>query len=313
MGVFIFLHGPCIQGSPLYFTHFIQMPRGTAPSSRSTASHYQAINGGLPTLMQGALSPGSTPSSSAQQAPSRKAKRVNVDELDEDPPIPNQKFALVSYLLPDPESNEIQVPMVKLRGVFADADLCERKAKKLQEIDRHFDIIHTEVGKWFGLFPREELMNQDDIQIKYREDVLNQMMGDYKANREQANLNFEQRKKAMIEKARKEGSKEGQEELAGKREEPIALLTRIRNYSLHIEELNEKIEETKALLTAAEHKKETEYKPEEFEGIVAIQPTNELDTAIATPVPEHSPASTLEQIQQRIVELEDEVEKDRST
>lgn len=238
----------------------------------------------------------------------KKRKEITVDELDEDPIISTQKFLVMSYLLPDPKSNKLQTPMVKIRGAYENVEACEKRAEYLQKIDPHFDIIHAEMGKWLGLFPREELMKNDDINVKYREHMLNTMMGDYKQNRREANINFENRKRAMLEKAKHEGTVEGQIELAGKREEPIALATRISNYKIHIQELQDKIKETEEMLEAAQRKRETEYQPEEFdfekqlqqqqieEGADGNEDRNEEEPAV--------PPSILDQINHRIQELE---------
>jgi len=204
----------------------------------------------------------------ANPEPVRK-EQVDVDFLDEDPIISNQIFALMSYVLPDPNKskNGLSIPMVKFRGAYKDMESASKRGKYLQSIDPEFHIYTCEVGKWLGLWTEDELAKNDEIDIIYRETQLNTLMKDYKDNRGKAKEEFEQRKNEMKERAVKEGTKDGQIELSKKREEPIALLQRIENYKEHIQELQDKIAETQKALAEAERKKENEYSPSEFESL----------------------------------------------
>jgi len=194
---------------------------------------------------------------------------IDVDELDEDPVIPSQKYFLLSYILPEDmaedekamgrdipeEEQRNRVPMVKVRGSYRSSQEAAKRAEYLRKMDNKVDIIMVDVGKWFGLFPRDMVITNDEVDVNYQHSTLNTMMKEYKGNREEAQVKFQQRKKEMEERARYEGSKAGQEELAARREEPIALATRIRNYTEHIGELEGKIKEVKEWLEEAVKKK----------------------------------------------------------
>ena len=57
------------------------------------------------------------------------------DHLLEDPPVYNQNFFILSYLLPDPNKNELQQPLFKMRGAFKNEEECKKRIKKLKNID----------------------------------------------------------------------------------------------------------------------------------------------------------------------------------
>jgi len=204
-----------------------------------------------------------------QRREQRERVVIDVDELDEDPVIPSQKYFLLSYILPEDmaedekamgrdvpeEEQRNRVPMVKVRGSYRSSTEAAKRAEYLRKMDNKVDIIMVDVGKWFGLFPRDLVITNDEVDVNYQHSTLNNMMKEYKGNREEAQVKFQQRKKEMEERARYEGSKAGQEELAARREEPIALATRIRNYTEHIGELEGKIKEVKEWLEEAVKKK----------------------------------------------------------
>ena len=180
------------------------------------------------------------------------------DFLDEDAPISNQKYFLLSYLL---NKGEDSVPMVKVRGSFPDIESCQKRVKKLQAVDTYFNIFICEVGKWGGLFKDEDVAKMDDIDVEYRENTLNELMKSYIENRDTATTQFEQRKKEMKQRAIEEGSQEGQKILAEQPEEPFVVAERIKTleetivvYKQNIEELNKKIEETSVKKQAEEDK-----------------------------------------------------------
>lgn len=162
------------------------------------------------------------------------------DYLDEDPPMSSQKYAILSYVLSDKN------PMVKFRGAFSSMEDCQNKIKRLQTIDSYFHMFVIEVGKWGALLTDEELRNTG-VDEEFRNEKMNEMMKEYKQQRDKANDTFEQRKREMVEKARQDGTKEGQAELAAQREHPLSVKKRLEDTAEVLEKIKKDLEEFTSL------------------------------------------------------------------
>jgi len=179
------------------------------------------------------------------------SKELLEDYLDEDKPIPNQKFFVLSYLLPG-ENNEIEVPMIKMRGVYKTMEECRSKIESLKNIDKYFHMYISEVGKWGGLFDDETVAKLDNVDVQYREEIMNNMMRGYKENKDKADLDFIERTRIMKEKAKFEGTPEGQEYLAKLKEEPVSVKARLDSVNFQLKDLNERIAELENIKKATE-------------------------------------------------------------
>jgi hypothetical protein len=119
-----------------------------------------------------------------------------IDQLSEDTPIPNQGWCCISFISPETLKN-CNFRGIKVRGVYATKDEAEKRAAFLQQIDPDFNIYVGEVGKWLGWDPDP---NSIDDQ-KYREKKLQDIMTNYKKNREKAKILEEERKRDMLEES----------------------------------------------------------------------------------------------------------------
>lgn len=169
------------------------------------------------------------------------------DYLDEDPPMASQKYAILSYVLTDTK------PMIKFRGSFASVDDCKAKIKRLQSIDTYFHMFVIEVGKWGALLSEEDLKKQD-VDVEYSNQELNSMMKQYKEQKDKAQDAYESRRREMIEKARKDGTKEGQEELSKKEEHPMSVKQRMEGAKQLLDQLEKDLEEYKKIYKEAKDK-----------------------------------------------------------
>ena len=170
-----------------------------------------------------------------------------IDYLFEDPPINGQKYALVSIVGPH-MPQKCNVWGLKIRGVADTLEKAKSNTQKLIKIDNSYDIYTVEVGKFFPL----NVDPHDVGNVEYQNDQLNKMIKQYLENREQANEHWHERKNQMIQEAIKEGR--NQQELANRPEHPVVVLQRIRTHESSINELTEKLEETKELLKLAQEK-----------------------------------------------------------
>jgi hypothetical protein len=169
-----------------------------------------------------------------------KGKERVVDEpdfLDEDAPISNQKFFVLSYVLPkDPVKEQ---PLFKVRGSFSTIDECEKRIKKLQYSDKYFNMFIAEVGKWGTLF-NEEQIRTHDIDAVYANEKMNEIIKGYKENKDKADQEYQERKEFMEKKAREEGTKEGQKKLI-EEINPMKVKISMENTNQQIAKLTEEL------------------------------------------------------------------------
>jgi hypothetical protein len=129
---------------------------------------------------------------------------VEEDSLTEDPVISNQKYFILSYMLPPKESSN-GFPMIKVRGSFKDIDTCKSRIEELQELDGNlFNIYVAEVGKWGGLYPASKVISDVDVEAVYNQtdengSIMNNMMKHYKDNSKKTEKVFQERKRKLMD------------------------------------------------------------------------------------------------------------------
>jgi hypothetical protein len=132
------------------------------------------------------------------------------DILTNDPEIYNQKFFVLSYILPS-DKNEIKHPLIKMRGAFKTYEDAEKRVDVLKRSDKYFNIYIATVGTWGSLLPEEQLLQSDEVDTVYREPELNEIFQKYKENREKAQEEHEKRRELMKRRAQEESSRTFQE------------------------------------------------------------------------------------------------------
>ena len=158
--------------------------------------------------------------------------KKTIDYLFEDPPISNQRFALISIVGPH-VPQKCDTWGIKVRGVAESIEKAKAMTQKLMKIDNNYDIYTVEVGKFFPLAVEPHEVGE----VEYENQQLNDLIKSYLANREAANEQWHQRKAEMIKDAIREGK--AQEEMAKKPEHPIAVLQRIKSFEEQIKSLQE--------------------------------------------------------------------------
>jgi hypothetical protein len=193
------------------------------------------------------------------------------DFLDEDISISSQKYCVISYTLPDSNKDDTKgkkrvgwdTPMIKIRGSYSTQEECESRIEKLKISDTYFHMYICHVGVWGPLLNEEQLKESGTSFVHMNKDM-NDFMKDYKEGQDRKNAEFEDRRKTLAEKARFEGTKEGQEELAKQRESPISVNSRIQNLKTQISNLEKDLAEARKLLAKSE-KTYSEFTREEID------------------------------------------------
>ena len=122
-----------------------------------------------------------------------------IDYLDEDPLLTNQKYVCVSFLTPNQVKTDkkIEVLGLKIRGVYDTFEEAQKRANKIRNFDPAFNVYVGEVGKWLAFNDDPELAKDED----YSNKELNKLMKNYKEQQERAKDYHEERKQTMIDKA----------------------------------------------------------------------------------------------------------------
>lgn len=144
--------------------------------------------------------------------PGTDKKYTYIDHLDEDDPLPNQKWVCVSFLSPEGISN-CKIRGLKVRGVFATKEEADACADKLGKKDRFFDIHVGELGKWLPWDPEP---NSAENQV-YKEKELNELMFKHKQNVDKAAELQAERKADMVNEAIKEERERRKKEKTSKK------------------------------------------------------------------------------------------------
>lgn len=232
-----------------------------------------------------------------------KGKGKAIDYLVEDPPVPSQKYALISIVGPHMRQ-KCDVWGLKIRGVADSLDSAKALTKRIMKLDKDYDIYTVDVGKFFPL----AVEPYDVSNVEYENQQLNDLIKNYLENKEKANEHWHHRKQEMMKEAIREGKAEGQKELANKKEHPISVLQRIQNFENKLKEESERLESLKEDLKLAREKFDT-YTPEERELADA-----ELRSAIENNVEPAAPEEkelTIEEIRNEIMqEMEQESAQD---
>ena len=124
-----------------------------------------------------------------------------IDHLDEDTPIANQKWVCMSFLSPESIKN-CKIRGLKIRGVYSSKEEADKRAQYLQKVDPDFHVFVGEVGKWLPWDPDPDTQG-DSV---WAEKELNSMMLEYKKNLERAKEVEAKRKDKLKSEGRNEDS-----------------------------------------------------------------------------------------------------------
>lgn len=131
------------------------------------------------------------------------------DYLDEDPVLKTQQFVCLSFFIPGKEVDETNQDKqdsrcgIKIRGCYATMEQAEARVKELKSIDKLHHIYIGEVGKWLPFDPSPEESGKEI----YSDKELNELMKNYKDNREKCDEVHEERAAMMSNEAKKENKK----------------------------------------------------------------------------------------------------------
>lgn len=205
---------------------------------------------------------------------SRPKTNMTSDFLDETPMKSHETFGNIMFASPGPTMMEIfkdeialetQTPRevvdkvvealhklehpkraVKYVGGRGSQDECKKLIKEIENDEPQFHIWTIENGKWVTFDPDPSLIENES----FREEQLNDLIKGKKMNEAQTKQFFREEMRKRVERARLEGTKEGQDILMEAEEAYEAVEHRVKSSEDSIVELREKIaelEQTKEL------------------------------------------------------------------
>lgn len=222
-----------------------------------------------------------------------KGKGKAIDYLTEDPPLPSQKYALISIVGPHMRQ-KCDVWGLKIRGVADSLETAKTLTKRIMKLDKDYDIYTVDVGKFFPL----AVEPYDVANVEYENQQLNDLIKNYLENKEKANEHWHQRKQEMMKAAINEGKTEGQKELANKKEHPIAVLQRIKSFEDKIKEETERLQSLKEDLKLSQEKYNS-YTQEERE-LADKELRHAIENNVEPNIPEEK-SLTIEEIRSEIM------------
>jgi hypothetical protein len=122
-------------------------------------------------------------------------KYTKIDCLDEDAPIHNQKYVLLSFISPEGLMN-CKVKGLKVRGIYATEGEAKAACDKLKKKDKYFDVFVGEVGKWLPWDPSIKQVEE----VKYDNKKLDKIMSKLHEKETKSLNELVGRRKEMLDK-----------------------------------------------------------------------------------------------------------------
>lgn len=203
-----------------------------------------------------------------------KGKQVVIDYLFEDPPISDQKYALISIVGPHMKQ-KCDVWGIKIRGVADSLDNAKSLCKRILNIDNNYDIYTVDIGKFFPL----DIEPSKVKNVEYQNEQLNNLIRGYLENKTNADDLWNKRRAEMVEDAVREGKSQN-----NKSEHPVAVLNTINNLQNQIKETEEKLETLRERLSESTQQFENYTQDEQvsaleqFKNLVNQSSSQEINT-----------------------------------
>ena len=144
--------------------------------------------------------------------------------LQDDDPISGQKFFCMSMVSPENPKQKSKVHALKIRYVCEEEEEARQMCTFLQKKDPYFDVYVGGVGKWLPV-----VENPLDIpNVEYQQSALTELVMGQKNNQDRADFEYSQRVEEQKDKIRQAATREGQRELAERREPAASVLYKIR-------------------------------------------------------------------------------------
>ncbi len=166
-------------------------------------------------------------SSSASPALSRKGKRIAV--LHNNPPLPGKQFFLASWISPVSRQPH-DVYAYKIHDMCDDEDEARDLCRYYQSLDPDFDVAIGSVGKWSPW-----VFDMADIHTaEYADERLTSLVASHRETNKTEDRQFKADVDKHVSEIKHATTKEGQQELADRKEPAIAVRFKLKQLELTI-------------------------------------------------------------------------------
>lgn len=156
----------------------------------------------------------------------------------DNPPLPGKKFFLVSTISPDGPRQKGDVHGFKIHDMCETAEEADELGEYYRDIDPIFDVRRGVVGKWIPWVFEDD----SEMDIRYANEQLTNLVKSHRMQKSSSNKQWHQKVEKHIEEIRYAGTREGQEELAKKKEPVEAFYFKIQQLKHTIKRRKEELE-----------------------------------------------------------------------
>lgn len=162
-------------------------------------------------------------------------KKITV--LRDNPPLPGKKYFLASMIAPDANQKH-KVHAFKLHDVCEDEDTGRALCKYHHQNDPDFDVFLGQVGKWCPW-----VWNPLDVQnVEYADQMMTDLIREHRMNKKKTDEFWQKEVSQNMKEIEKGATKEGQMEMANRKEPAVSLWYKIQQLEWTIKKRREELE-----------------------------------------------------------------------
>lgn len=148
-------------------------------------------------------------------------KKVTV--LHDNPPLPGKKYALISMISPESRQSH-QVHGFKIHDMCETEEEARMLAKYYHDLDKDFDVYVCQGGKWCP-WVWDPLAVTD---VEYANKELTDLIKSHRMHTKEMDQHWKKEHEKNLEEIRKGATKEGQLEMANRKEPAVSLWFKIK-------------------------------------------------------------------------------------
>lgn len=162
-------------------------------------------------------------------------KKVTV--LRDNPPLPGKKFALISMISPESRQPH-QVHGFKIHDMCETEEEGRMLAKYYYGLDPDFDVYVCQAGKWCPW-----VWNPLEVaDVEYANQELTNLIRSHRMHRKDMDLHWKQEHEKNLQEIRKGATKEGQLEMANRKEPAVSMWFKIKQIERVIKRRKEELD-----------------------------------------------------------------------
>lgn len=167
-------------------------------------------------------------------ASSKKGKK-RIAVLHDNPPLPGKKFFLASWISPESRQKH-EVYAYKIHDMCEELDTAKQLCRYYQSLDPDFNVAIGTVGKWSPW-----VFDENEIPAEYADQRLTDLVRSHREKNKIDDDRWKQNVDKHIGEIQHATTKEGQEELANRKEPAISMRFKMKQLELTIKRRKEEL------------------------------------------------------------------------